>query len=436
MTRDEKIELLKYYQEIEYRRKANPLKYIDPLPYQREFMDEKKHRNLAVLGGNRSGKSLMSTLKMLRYLLENPGSKALMVTWSELSKRVQQPNVNELLPWGDVEYGVFNPKKGFTHKYIRLSNNSEIRFQSYEMGQAAFQGTNCDIIVLDEEPPQDVYNEALMRLVDRGGQMVRTLTPVSGMSYLYDEIIMNNTGAVKYWFWDSRNNKYINQAALIETVNRFTEKEREMRLTGAFVSLGEGMVYESYTDENMIEYDLFDPSYGVIYVACDFNVKMMSWSLIREENGIAYVFDNITREDSADTQSMCNMLKASYPNRIFEFFCDAAGGQRGSSTTLTDHAIIHSNFPNSKMFFRKPPHVKDRIAATNARLRNGNGIHMFVNKKNQILIRDFKNVTWDMLGHDPSKKQQKLTHASDGVSYYAYLRYPLHVESTKITVRQ
>jgi phage terminase large subunit-like protein len=280
MNRDDKIALLKYYQELEHRRKTNPLRYIEPLPYQQAFLRETRHKNIAVLGGNRSGKSLMSTLKLLRFLTTHPKQKAMMVTWSELSRRVQQPNINELLPWGDVEYAVYNPKKGFTHRYIRFVNGSELRFATYEMGQESMQGTDLDMIVLDEEPPQDVYNEALMRLVDRGGQMVRVLTPVSGISYLYDEIILNNTGQVKYWFWDSRKNKHINQAALIETVNRFSEKEREMRLMGSFVSLGEGLVYESYTDDNVIDYDLFDPSFGVIMVACDFNVKMMSWSLI------------------------------------------------------------------------------------------------------------------------------------------------------------
>lgn len=61
---------------------------------------------------------------------------------------------------------------------------SELKFKSYEMGRAAFEGTEQHIIWLDEEPPEDVYTECLIRTMSTGdftgGIMMMTFTPLQG----------------------------------------------------------------------------------------------------------------------------------------------------------------------------------------------------------------------------------------------------------------
>lgn len=57
-----------------------------------------------------------------------------------------------------------------------------LSFKSYEEGRKAFEAEACDWIWLDEEPPPDVYDECLMRLLTRQGHMIVTLTPVEGFS--------------------------------------------------------------------------------------------------------------------------------------------------------------------------------------------------------------------------------------------------------------
>lgn len=65
---------------------------------------------------------------------------------------------------------------------------SEIKFKSYEQGPGAFEGTEQDVIALDEEPPMNVYGEALMRLTSTTGRfedngiMMLTFTPLLGYS--------------------------------------------------------------------------------------------------------------------------------------------------------------------------------------------------------------------------------------------------------------
>lgn len=59
---------------------------------------------------------------------------------------------------------------------------SDCGLKSYEQGRLSFQGTERDVIWLDEEPPLDVYTECLMRTMTNNGMMMCTFTPLLGMS--------------------------------------------------------------------------------------------------------------------------------------------------------------------------------------------------------------------------------------------------------------
>ena len=59
---------------------------------------------------------------------------------------------------------------------------SKILLKSYDQKRLSFQGTEQDIIWLDEEPPQDIYTECLLRLMTTDGLMLCTFTPLEGLS--------------------------------------------------------------------------------------------------------------------------------------------------------------------------------------------------------------------------------------------------------------
>lgn len=59
---------------------------------------------------------------------------------------------------------------------------STLHFKSYDQGREAFQGTEIDVILLDEEPPKDVYDECLTRTMTCDGFVMLTFTPLKGMS--------------------------------------------------------------------------------------------------------------------------------------------------------------------------------------------------------------------------------------------------------------
>jgi phage terminase large subunit-like protein len=59
---------------------------------------------------------------------------------------------------------------------------SVVQFKSYDQGREAFQGTEQDGVWLDEEPPESVYTECLLRTMTNNGIVMLTFTPLRGLS--------------------------------------------------------------------------------------------------------------------------------------------------------------------------------------------------------------------------------------------------------------
>lgn len=59
---------------------------------------------------------------------------------------------------------------------------SSLGLKSYQQGRGSFEGTAQHVIWLDEEPPEDVYGECLIRTATTNGIVMLTFTPLAGMS--------------------------------------------------------------------------------------------------------------------------------------------------------------------------------------------------------------------------------------------------------------
>jgi len=66
---------------------------------------------------------------------------------------------------------------------------SIIGFKSYDQGRRSFQGTGKHFIWFDEECPQDVYGEALIRTMTTNGIIAVTFTPLMGMTKFIQDFI-------------------------------------------------------------------------------------------------------------------------------------------------------------------------------------------------------------------------------------------------------
>ena len=71
----------------------------------------------------------------------------------------------------------------------RTGGTSTMSFRSYDQRREAFQGTSQHLVWLDEECPDDIYTECLLRTMDTpdmigGGLLVLTFTPLMGLTPL------------------------------------------------------------------------------------------------------------------------------------------------------------------------------------------------------------------------------------------------------------
>lgn len=66
---------------------------------------------------------------------------------------------------------------------------SELGLKSYQQGRGSFEGTARHVIWFDEEPPLDVYGEALIRTATTKGLIMLTFTPLEGMSDVVQEFL-------------------------------------------------------------------------------------------------------------------------------------------------------------------------------------------------------------------------------------------------------
>lgn len=181
------------------------------------------------------------------------------------SVNIQQRKIWKLLPKNRIKYGFYDEINGFANRKVKLDNGSLIIFKSYDQGPAAFAQDDCDLIWNDEEPPFDIYREQRMRLIDRNGEMIISMTSVKGVTDLiadifedgdvldsrYSDIVketlpvaVEKNGIKFYMLW-TIDNPYIDQDRLKYEITLMTRDEIKSRIHGIPVNLS-GKIYLSF----------------------------------------------------------------------------------------------------------------------------------------------------------------------------------------------
>ncbi|HSH67636.1 MAG TPA: terminase family protein [Bacteroidia bacterium] len=134
---------------------------------------------------------------------------------------------------------------------------SYLDFKSYEQGRKAFEGTEQDLILLDEEPPMDVYAECLIRLMTTNGHLLMTFTPLDGMTEVIMEYLHEGKhledDEVKYVVtagWDDA--PHLSEQQKKELLATIPEYQKEARTKG-IPQLGSGAIYPISEEEIVVD---------------------------------------------------------------------------------------------------------------------------------------------------------------------------------------
>ncbi|MBO4823514.1 MAG: terminase family protein [Clostridia bacterium] len=235
----------------------------------------KFHQSLAksrfVFGGNRTGKSVCGAMETIWYAtglhpfikIDHAMDGWVVSLTRQVQRDVAQAKILQYLPpeWivktVMVSGSSFAPAHGVID-FILVRNVfgtvSKIGFRNCEQGRERFQGVSLDYVWFDEEPPADIYDECLLRLLDRGGVHWVTMTPLKGRSWVYNRIYLRaaqQPDLACFWMsWDD--NPYLSPAEKQFLIANLPPEVLESRQHGHFVA-AEGLVFPNFTAENVIE---------------------------------------------------------------------------------------------------------------------------------------------------------------------------------------
>ena len=225
-------------------------------------------KNRWVFGGNRSGKTecgAVEAVYMARGIHPYRQNRKDVFGWVvSLSQQVQrdvaQAKILSYLNPRWIEDVTMLSGKKDSLKYgvidqIRIKNvfggTSVIGFKSCDQGREKFQGSSLDFVWFDEEPPKDIYDECRMRVIDKRGDIFGTMTPLKGLTFIYDEIYLNSGNSKEVWyeFMEWGDNPYLNKEEVDALTFSLSEDQLESRRYGRFKS-SSGLVYPEF-DENI-----------------------------------------------------------------------------------------------------------------------------------------------------------------------------------------
>jgi hypothetical protein len=228
----------------------------------------------------------------------------------------------------------------------------------------------------------------------------------------------------------------------IESARRsMTEPQFAQEIGAEFRNITSGQAYFNFHDANRVLHNPFakpGEAWSVhlpIAVAMDFNVNPMAWTLGQHRVNEFYWGAEINLPNSNTPQAAKVLADAVRGHAAgIEIIGDASGKSRGTRAAAgeTDYDIISNELRRANIKFRintpdSNPLVKDRVNIMNVTLKDGDGKpHQFINAKNcPNLIKDLERVTTvestGIFALDKTS-DKTLTHASDGVGYFVYVK--------------
>ncbi len=404
-------------------------------------------RNRWVFGGNRSGKTECGAAEcvyMARgihpYRENRADARGWVVSLSQQVQRdVAQKKILQYLrpDWIEEivmlsgrkdapEYGVID--------FIRVKNVfggfSVIGFKSCDQGREKFQGTSLDFVWFDEEPPEDIYVECRMRVLDRRGDIFGTMTPLKGLTFVYNEIYCNRNNDPEVWyeFMEWSDNPYLDASEIALLESCMDEQTLQTRRFGRFAA-SEGLVYPEFEESVHVIEPFSVPVDWQDEISIDpglNNPLSAHWYAVDFDGNVYVIAEHFEAGKDID-----------YHARKIKEICEKIGWKRrrdGRISALIDSAAKQRTLASvksvSELFYERgilvdPDVDKDLfsgIARVKSYLKRGNGMpNIYIFRSCVHLIRELKGYYWGK-GDTPRKTDD---HALDEMRYYLMKR-PLH----------
>lgn len=97
---------------------------------------------------------------------------------------------------------------------------------------------------------EEIYDECRMRVFDRRGDIFGTMTPLKGLTFVYERIYLNkfSDGEVWYEFMEWADNPYLSKREIAALTASMDESAAQQRRYGRFAAAGAGLVYPEFDE--------------------------------------------------------------------------------------------------------------------------------------------------------------------------------------------
>ena len=181
--------------------------------------------------------------------------------------------------------------------HVPTGGRSRLTLKSYDQKRRSFEGTEQDVIWLDEECPMDIYGECVIRTMTTGGLVMLTFTPLQGLTdvvFLFlKEAKMPTIGEMKERFvvnatWDDA--PHLTEESKAKMLSATEPYLREARSKG-IPHLGAGSIYP-IPEENIVCDPFKLPPYWPLSYGMDvgWNRTAAVWSAWDRDSDIAYLW--------------------------------------------------------------------------------------------------------------------------------------------------
>ena len=451
--------ILKLEKTINLRYNSNKLNFYNKKGkvHKKQILFHKcKKRNRWVFGGNRSGKTECGAVEVvymacgLHPYRKNKVTEGWVVSLSrQVQRDVAQRKILEYLPASYIEKivmvsgGQDSAENGIIDFILVRSEAgglSRIGFKSCDQGREKFQGASLDYVWFDEEPPFDIYLECKMRVLDKCGDIFGTMTPLKGLTWVYNTIYLNENADKEVWCetMEWADNPFLSKKEIVNMTKTLPADEIESRRYGKFMQNG-GMVYSEF-DENVHVIEPFAvPKDWQDNISIDpglHNPLSAHFYAVDFDGNVYVVAEHFQAQQTVEfhaqkIKEIAQKLNWKTDSRGFlHALIDSSANQR---TLASEKNVVELFYENGIIADAKVnKDLFSGISVVKSYLKTADGkSRLFIFKNCVNLIRELKNYWW---GDDdvPIKKDD---HALDELRYYLMTK-PLKKISEQKTIIQ